>query len=63
LHSRSFCQSAYWDAPWWHHVLRRIKNSETQLGWVLWQPFISEAWKQNFLAQIAAQPAGTRPCA
>lgn len=45
LHSRSFTESPYWDPPWWHRVLDRIRKGESQLGWVLWQPFIGEAWK------------------
>jgi asparagine synthase (glutamine-hydrolysing) len=51
LHSRSFCESAYWDAPWWHRVLERLKRGETQLGWALWQPFIGEAWKRDFVGR------------
>jgi len=49
LHSRSFCESAYWDAPWWHKVLARMRRGESHLGWALWQPFIGEAWKEYFL--------------
>ena len=52
LHSRSFCESAYWDARWWHRVLARLRNGETQLGWTLWQPFIGEAWKRYFLGRV-----------
>ncbi|MCF8002803.1 MAG: asparagine synthase (glutamine-hydrolyzing) [Chromatiaceae bacterium] len=56
LHSRSFCESEYWDAPWWHRVLERLKKGETQLGWVLWQPFIGEAWKQHFINATRSFP-------
>lgn len=35
LHSRSFCESGYWDAPWWHQALDRLKRGEAQLGWTL----------------------------
>jgi len=52
LHSTAFTQSNLWDAPWWHKALRRLRNGETQLGWVLWQPFIGEAWKRHFLERI-----------
>jgi asparagine synthase (glutamine-hydrolysing) len=52
LYSRSFCESAYWDAPWWHKVLERIKRGEGQLGWTLWQPFIGEAWKREFIGRL-----------
>jgi asparagine synthase (glutamine-hydrolysing) len=51
LHSASFNQSNLWDAPWWHKALKRLRNGESQLGWVLWQPFIGEAWKRDFLAR------------
>ena len=51
LHSRAFIESPYWDAPWWHRVLERLKKGETQLGWTLWQPFIGEAWKRNFVGR------------
>jgi len=51
LHSQAFIESPYWDAPWWHQVLNRIKRGETQLGWVLWQPFIGEAWKRDFVGR------------
>ena len=49
LHSRSFCENAYWDAPWWHKALERMKRGESHLGWAIWQPFIGEAWKREFV--------------
>ena len=52
LHSRSFLESPYWDAPWWHRVLERLKAGESQLGWILWQPFIGEAWKYGFVRRV-----------
>jgi asparagine synthase (glutamine-hydrolysing) len=52
LHSKSFCESPYWDAPWWHKALARLKAGESALGWTLWQPFIFEAWKRHFLARV-----------
>jgi asparagine synthase (glutamine-hydrolysing) len=54
LHSSSFTESAYWDAPWWHQMLARIRKGESHLGWVLWQPFIGEAWKREFVGGIPA---------
>lgn len=51
LHSQSFIGSDYWDAPWWHRVLARLKAGEMQLGWTLWQPFIGEAWKRVFVGR------------
>lgn len=52
LHSQSFMENPYWDAPWWHRMLDRLKGGETQLGWTLWQPFIGEAWKRYFLGRV-----------
>ncbi|RUQ38286.1 MAG: asparagine synthase (glutamine-hydrolyzing) [Candidatus Competibacteraceae bacterium] len=57
LHSRSFLESAYWDAPWWHRVLERMKKGETQLGWGLWGPFIGEAWKREFVGRCVTDQA------
>lgn len=58
LHSRSFTESAYWDPSWWHRVLDRMRKGERQLGWVLWQPFIGEAWKREI---INPQTPGAKP--
>ena len=57
LHSASFTQGGLWDAPWWHKALKRYKKGESQLGWAIWQPFIGEAWKHNFVeaAKCGAQ--------
>lgn len=52
LHSRAFYQSPYWDAPWWHRVLARVRAGEAPLGWVLWQPFMGEAWKREFVGGL-----------
>jgi asparagine synthase (glutamine-hydrolysing) len=60
LHSRSFLDSPYWDAPWWHRLLDRLKAGESQLGWTLWQPFLGEAWKREFLGRLNREPTGTR---
>ena len=54
LHARPFLESPYWDASWWHKALKRLKRGETQLGWALWQPFIGEAWKREFVGRIQA---------
>jgi len=58
LHSRSFCESGYWDAPWWHKALDRLKRGERQLGWTIWQPFIGEAWQREFVGRIFGLEAG-----
>jgi asparagine synthase (glutamine-hydrolysing) len=52
LHSQSFVQSEYWDAPWWHRALQRLKRGESHLGWTIWQPFIGEAWKRHFVGDL-----------
>jgi asparagine synthase (glutamine-hydrolysing) len=41
-----------WLAPWWTSALDRVK-AEPSLGWVLWQPFIIEQWRQHFLQPLA----------
>jgi len=58
LHSTAFTQSAHWDAPWWDRALRRYRNGERQLAWVLWQPFIGEAWKRHFVDPAKRGAAG-----
>lgn len=55
LHSRAFIESGYWDAPWWHRVLQRLKSGEAHLGWTLWQPFIGEAWKSEYVGRLRHQ--------
>jgi asparagine synthase (glutamine-hydrolysing) len=41
-----------WLAPWWTSALDRVK-AEPSLGWVLWQPFIIEQWRQHYLQPLA----------
>jgi len=33
-------------------ALDRLKRGETHLGWTLWQPFIGEAWKREFVGRV-----------
>lgn len=54
LHSDSFAKSEYWIPSWWHKALDRVEQGELQLGWTIWQPFILEQWRQNFLAPLIA---------
>ena len=42
-----------WRGEWWMSVIARIRAGQTSLGWVLWQPFIIELWRQHFLAPLA----------
>jgi asparagine synthase (glutamine-hydrolysing) len=63
LHSRSFCENGYWDPPWWHDALERMKRGETGLSWTIWQPFIGEAWKRHFLQSLAPPQMSAAKCA
>ena len=45
-----------WLAPWWTSALDRVR-AEPSLGWVLWQPFIIEQWRQHFLHPLAEMRA------
>jgi len=42
-----------WLSRWWTGALNRVR-AEPSLGWVLWQPFIIEQWRQHFLRPLAA---------
>jgi asparagine synthase (glutamine-hydrolysing) len=42
-----------WLAPWWTSALERVRAGQPSLGWVLWQPFIIEQWRQHFLQPLA----------
>ncbi len=42
-----------WLAPWWTSALGRVRSGQPSLGWVLWQPFIIEEWRQHFLQPLA----------
>jgi asparagine synthase (glutamine-hydrolysing) len=42
-----------WLGPWWASALNRVRAGEPSLGWVLWQPFIIEQWRQHFLQPLA----------
>ncbi|HVE13213.1 MAG TPA: asparagine synthase C-terminal domain-containing protein, partial [Elusimicrobiota bacterium] len=52
--SASFRSSRYWSAVWWQKALERTRRGELSLAWALWQPFIIESWKAQFLAPVAA---------
>lgn len=54
LHSASFTKSDYWIPSWWHKTLDRVEQGDLQLGWTIWQPFILEQWRQEFLAPLIA---------
>lgn len=54
LNSDSFSKSEHWIPSWWHKALDRVEQGELQLGWTIWQPFILEQWRQQFLAPLIA---------
>lgn len=41
-----------WRLGWWETALRRVHAGEAAAGWVLWQPFIIEQWRQRFLRPL-----------
>lgn len=51
--SPQFAGSPYWIASWWQQALSRVEKGQLGLGWVLWQPFMVEQWKQHFLKPLA----------
>ncbi|THD37162.1 MAG: asparagine synthase (glutamine-hydrolyzing) [Sphingomonas sp.] len=53
--SDSFRQSPFWMAGYWDRMLARVEAGEDGLGWTLWQPFIIESWRREFLGRIGAQ--------
>lgn len=59
LHSESFVKSDHWIPSWWHKALDRVERGELALGWTVWQPFILEQWRQNFLAPLIASRHAT----
>jgi asparagine synthase (glutamine-hydrolysing) len=42
-----------WLPQWWTSAIGRVRAGEPSLGWVLWQPFIIEQWRQHFLEPLA----------
>jgi asparagine synthase (glutamine-hydrolysing) len=55
LNSDGFRQSQYWIPTWWDQALTRVEQGQLALGWTIWQPFIIEQWKANFLEPLKAQ--------
>lgn len=46
-----------WLAPWWTSAMARVRSGQPSLGWVLWQPFFIEQWRQHFLQPLAEMRA------
>jgi asparagine synthase (glutamine-hydrolysing) len=42
---------APWLEGWWTSALGRVRT-DPSLGWVVWQPFIIEAWRRHFLQPL-----------
>lgn len=54
LHGRAFAERGWWNVAWWRSALHRFERGETHLAWVLWKPFMAEAWMDRFVAPVAA---------
>jgi asparagine synthase (glutamine-hydrolysing) len=54
LASASFRDSPYWMPGWWDEAMARIQRGQLGLGWVVWQPFMLEQWREHFLRPIQA---------
>jgi asparagine synthase (glutamine-hydrolysing) len=63
LSSSSFRQSPYWNVSWWDKAFDRIDRGETALGWTVWQPFMIEAWKREFVAKAKRSMPKIAPAA
>ncbi|MCZ6467968.1 MAG: hypothetical protein O6829_11925, partial [Alphaproteobacteria bacterium] len=46
----------WWNVKWWRNAVRRFENGESHLAWVLWRPFIAEAWWEHFVKPIRTLP-------
>lgn len=57
LASRTFRESPFWLPATWDRMLDRIAAGELNLGWVVWQPFMIELWRREFLARAKTAPA------
>jgi asparagine synthase (glutamine-hydrolysing) len=49
-----------WLPNWWTSAMGRVRAGQPSLGWVLWQPFIIEQWRQQFLQPLGAMRASAR---
>ncbi|MBI1318980.1 MAG: asparagine synthase (glutamine-hydrolyzing) [Candidatus Hydrogenedens sp.] len=56
VHDPSFARAGLWEVGWWQRLARRFRAGEKHLAWVLWRPFIFEAWRRHFLERVAAMP-------
>ena len=42
--------------PLVREAITRVKNGESYLGWILWQPLMMEAWRRHFLYALGKKP-------
>lgn len=56
IESRSFKADGIWELSWWRAVLKRFDKGEDHLAFMLWRPFIYDAWKRLFVKKIRNQP-------
>lgn len=47
--------SDWWDREWWRCAVRRFRAGESHLAWVLWRPFIADAWFRHVVAPVRAR--------
>lgn len=53
----AFAALGWWNVAWWRSVLKRFQAGETHLAWVLWRPFIAQAWLRHFVEPARTLPA------
>lgn len=51
----AFAASGLWNPRWWRSAVRRLRQGEGQLAFILWRPVIAQAWLDHFVAPIKAQ--------
>ncbi len=56
FHDPVFSNRGWWNVKWWRNAVRRFENGESHLAWVLWRPFIAEAWWEHFVKPIRTLP-------
>lgn len=52
IHESQFANSGVWNAKWWRRALRRVREGDGRLGWVLWQPLMMYSWKRYFVEPL-----------
>lgn len=52
----AFRRRGWWNVRWWRAALGRLRAGETHLAWLLWKPFIAEAWMTHFVDRARTAP-------